>query len=923
MQRILVLSGIFGVLTFGILFCKLWQLQVVQHEKLENKAITQQTREISSTANRGTIYDANGDILAISGSVQNVILSPRDVLATVKVDEKDEFGNARSKTAIEAEKETKVQATYDLIADEMSEILGLDREDVMARLKKTKSAYEVLAEKVEDDVADQIRAFIDENDLEGCLYLTADSKRYYPYSTMASQVIGFVNKANEGAYGLEALYNLDLAGQDGKIITAKNASGTEMPSAYSSYTDAVDGYNVHTTIDATIQMYAEMILGLDREDVMARLKKTKSAYEVLAEKVEDDVADQIRAFIDENDLEGCLYLTADSKRYYPYSTMASQVIGFVNKANEGAYGLEALYNLDLAGQDGKIITAKNASGTEMPSAYSSYTDAVDGYNVHTTIDATIQMYAEKTLEEGIQKFDVTNGGFCLVMEPDTGAVLAMASSPDYDLNDPNSIVDATQAAKLEELKNDPTVSEEEYAKALSDAQLQQWANKNMRLSYEPGSTFKPVVVAAALEEGVIDDNSTFYCRGAVTIDNWTIRCSARSGHGSQSLRKAVMNSCNPALIDIGKKLGAEKFYEYWENFGFTSKTGIELPSEEKSTFWDKELFVSPSGVTQLATASFGQRFTTTPIHLITALSAVINGGHLLEPYLVQSVTDAEGNVVSYHEPKEVRQVISQETSDLVRSYMESVVNDPGGTGKNAKVEGYHIGGKTGSSQTLDSKDHIIVSFLGFAPADDPEVIVLLGYDWPQPAAPGENTTADGIYISGGNMAAPMAGELIANILDYLGYEKSGSDVNANGVTIPHLVGKTPEEARTALNNLGLNVRLSGEGAVVTDQMPTAGSSVPKGSSTVLYLGEEKPETTVEMPDLSGMTYDEAKAALEKVGLYLEATGTGESGKVFSQSVNAGTVLDVGTAVEVKFTDDTAPDNGVTTGGGWAPKEEEE
>ena len=333
MQRILVLSGIFGVLTFGILFCKLWQLQVVQHEKLENKAITQQTREISSTANRGTIYDANGDILAISGSVQNVILSPRDVLATVKVDEKDEFGNARSKTAIEAEKETKVQATYDLIADEMSEILGLDR-----------------------------------------------------------------------------------------------------------------------------------------EDVMARLKKTKSAYEVLAEKVEDDVADQIRAFIDENDLEGCLYLTADSKRYYPYSTMASQVIGFVNKANEGAYGLEALYNLDLAGQDGKIITAKNASGTEMPSAYSSYTDAVDGYNVHTTIDATIQMYAEKTLEEGIQKFDVTNGGFCLVMEPDTGAVLAMASSPDYDLNDPNSIVDATQAAKLEELKNDPTVSEEEYAKALSDAQ---------------------------------------------------------------------------------------------------------------------------------------------------------------------------------------------------------------------------------------------------------------------------------------------------------------------------------------------------------------------------------------------------------------------------------------------------------------------
>ena len=774
MQRILVLSGIFGVLTFGILFCKLWQLQVVQHEKLENKAITQQTREISSTANRGTIYDANGDILAISGSVQNVILSPRDVLATVKVDEKDEFGNARSKTAIEAEKETKVQATYDLIADEMSEILGLDR-----------------------------------------------------------------------------------------------------------------------------------------EDVMARLKKTKSAYEVLAEKVEDDVADQIRAFIDENDLEGCLYLTADSKRYYPYSTMASQVIGFVNKANEGAYGLEALYNLDLAGQDGKIITAKNASGTEMPSAYSSYTDAVDGYNVHTTIDATIQMYAEKTLEEGIQKFDVTNGGFCLVMEPDTGAVLAMASSPDYDLNDPNSIVDATQAAKLEELKNDPTVSEEEYAKALSDAQLQQWANKNMRLSYEPGSPFKPVVVAAALEEGVIDDNSTFYCRGAVTIDNWTIRCSARSGHGSQSLRKAVMNSCNPALIDIGKKLGAEKFYEYWENFGFTSKTGIELPSEEKSTFWDKELFVSPSGVTQLATASFGQRFTTTPIHLITALSAVINGGHLLEPYLVQSVTDAEGNVVSYHEPKEVRQVISQETSDLVRSYMESVVNDPGGTGKNAKVEGYHIGGKTGSSQTLDSKDHIIVSFLGFAPADDPQVIILLAYNSPKPAFPGSNTTAGGWYISGGNMAAIMAGELLEDILGHLGVEKTYT-ANAD-VLVPNLSGLNLADATSALQKNNLTLRTVGDGGTVTGQIPAAGASIPGGSQVVLYMGEAVPTDQVQVPSVIGLTAEQARQKLADAGLYMRASGAAEYGSgvtAYEQSTAAGASVNRGTTIEVRFTDSTASGAGL-------------
>ena len=679
MQRILVLTGIFGVLTFVVLFAKLWQLQVVEHENLSKKAVSQQTREVPTTANRGTIYDANGAILAISGSVQNVILSPRDLLALVEVEEKDEFGNERSKKVIEAERTQKLQDTYNLIADNMSQILGIDRDDIIRRLNKTHSAWEQLASKVEDDVADQVRQFIKDNELEGALYLTDDSKRYYPYTNMAAQVIGFVNKENQGAYGLEALYN-----------------------------------------------------------------------------------DQ------------------------------------------------------LAGIDGKIIMAKNASGTEMPSAYSSYTDALDGYDVHTTIDATIQMFAEKTLKEGIEKFDVTNGAFCIVMEPGTGAVKAMASYPDFDPNDYNTVADATTAANLAKMKNDPTVSEDDYAAAVSAAQFAQWQSKLLNISYEPGSTFKPLVVAAALEEGAVTENSQYYCNGVKQVADRSIRCSARSGHGSENLRKALMNSCNPALIEIGQALGADQFYQYWQDFGFTSKTGIELPGEADSFFWDQEKFVSPAGITELATASFGQRFQVTPIQLVTALSSVINGGHLMEPYLVQSVTDQDGNVVSYHEPVEVRQVISQETSDLVRSMMESVVQDPGGTGKNAKVEGYRIGGKTGSSQTLDSKDRIIVSFVGFAPADNPEVIVLLGYDWPQPAVPDGNTTADGIYISGGSMAAPMAGELIANILDYLGYQKSGAaDLNSSGVTIPRLVGQTVEEAQTTLSKLGLNYRTSGEGTTIT------------------------------------------------------------------------------------------------------------
>ena len=731
-------------------------------------------------------------------------------------------------------------------------------------------------------------------------------------------------------------FNLNSPKQLGEVLFDKlglPAPQKKSQSGYSTTAEVLEGlapyhpmiepllrYRRIAKLQSTYDLIADnlsSILGIDRTEIMTRLQKTKSAYEVLAKKVEEDVSDQVRAFIEENKLERAVYLTDDSKRYYPYSTMASQVIGFVNSSNTGAYGLESLYNLDLAGTNGKIITNKNASGKEMPSSYSSYIDSINGYNVHTTIDSTIQMYAEKTLEEGIAKFDVINGGFCLVMDPDTGAVLGMASSPDYDLNDPSAIQDSVLQSTLNKIRN--TSTEEEYEAALNAAQLKQWNNKTLNTTYEPGSTFKPIVVAAGLEEGTITDNSTFVCTGKVHIGDWDIRCSARSGHGTQTLRRAVMNSCNPALIKIGQSLGEDKFREYWENFGFTSTTGIELPSEQKSVFWTADKF----GETELATASFGQRFTTTPIQLIRALSAVINGGHLMEPYVVQSVTDDDGNVVSYHEPKEIRQVISQETSDMVRSYMESVVNDVGGTGKNAKVAGYRIGGKTGSSQTLDSEDHIIVSFLGFAPADDPEVIVLLGYDWPQPSAPGQNTTKDGTYISGGNMAAPMAGELIANILDYLGYQKSGNTVNENGVTIPNVVGQTPDEARAALNALGLNVRTSGEGSVVTDQMPTAGSTVPKGSSTVLYLGEEKPKETVAMPDLSGMTYDEAKKALEDVGLYLNATGSGTSGTVFEQLVLPGTPVELGATVEVKFAENTEPDNGLSSANGdWAEDPEQ-
>lgn len=821
MKRVFFLMAFFGVFTFAILCCKLWQVQIFDHEKYEEQAIKNQTQDVPVSANRGAIYDANGNILAISASVQNVIISPRDVLSLVKVDEENANGQQKSDAEIQEEKASLVDEKYNLIADGLSDILNIDRESIMKRLHKTDSAWEQVATKVEDDLADQVRQFI-----------------------------------------------------------------------------------------------------LD------------------------------------NKLSGGVYLTTDSKRYYPYSSLAAQVIGFVNSENKGAYGLEAIHDKDLSGENGRVVTAKNASGTEMLSGYETYMDAKDGYNINLTIDTNIQYYAERVVEEGIKKFEVKNGAFCIVMNPKTGAILAMVSSPNYDLNSPNTITDAAKAENLAAMKanldaekaklaasqstvaetvNEETKETEEgteapqensgnlkdyvasleknYLSALQDAQFSQWRNKSLNDTYEPGSTFKPMVVAAALEEGAIKPADTFHCNGAIQVSDWTIRCSNRNGHGTQDVRKSLMNSCNPALIQIGQRIGAEKFYQYLENFGITAPTGVELQGESKSVVWDKNSFVGANGgsgdIVSLATASFGQRFQVTPIQLITAISSVINGGHLLQPYVVQSVTDPDGNVVNYHEVKEVRQVISQQTSDTVRSMMESVVGD-GGTGKNAYVEGYRIGGKTGTSQTTvggKNSDRLIVSFVGFAPADDPEFVVLLAYDHPTPSSPGSNFTSGGYYISGGNMAAPMAGELIADILDYMGVKKdTGEDVK--DVSVPNVTNTELDKAKSALKEVGLSYRTVGSGDTVTAQTPAAGSRIPSGSAAVLYLGGAEPSKTVTVPDVQGRTYSAAKTVLESKGLYIKAPGTsGEGSKTvsFSQSVEAGTEVAPGTVIEVRFTDNSVQD----------------
>ncbi|MPM36147.1 Stage V sporulation protein D [bioreactor metagenome] len=547
----------------------------------------------------------------------------------------------------------------------------------------------------------------------------------------------------------------------------------------------------------------------------------------------------------------------------------------------------------------------------MPNSYENFIDAVDGYNLHLTLNATIQYYAERILQEGIETFEVRNGGFCIIMDPKTGAIYAMANVPNYDLNNPRAVADEETLEKLAQMKADPSVTEEQYLKALGDAQFEQWRSKAVNDTYEPGSTFKSLVVAAALEEGAVNENTSFYCTGSVQLAGFTIRCHKRTGHGSQTLREAVMNSCNPAFIAIGQKLGAEKFYQYLEDYGLLTTTGIDMQGEGKGNVWDRNFFLSEQGISSLATASFGQRLTVTPISLITAAASVINGGYLMEPYVLESVTDQAGNTVSVQEPTVVRQVISEQTSEKVRSILESVVGD-GGTGKNAYVAGYRIGGKTGTSETL-VKDEFIVSFLGFAPADDPKVIVLLAYDSPTPNSPGSNYTSGGWYISGGNMAALMAGRLIGDVLDYMGVEKQYTQDELSGADtlVPKVTDVSLTEAQRPLKNSGLAWRVVGSGSAVTGQIPVQGASIPKNSQVVLYLGEEKPTALITVPDLTGLSPQTVRDRLQSAGLYLRATGAQkyytEDTIAASQSVLGGTQVEPGSVIEVFFIDNQVRD----------------
>lgn len=648
------------------------------------------------------------------------------------------------------------------------------------------------------------------------------------------------------------------------------------------------------------------ILGLDYETVYAKTQNSGSWYEVVARKVEEDVATQVREFKEEGGYNG-IKLEADTKRYYPNGSLAAHVIGFVGTDNTGLGGIEAKYDKALSGTNGFIMRSTTAAGTDLLyTSWEDYFDAVPGSDVELTIDATIQYYVEKHLAQAVEDYDIQNGAAAICMDVDTGAILSMASLGNFDLNNYQAISDEAMAEI-----DASAQSEAERAELIAAAQQLQWRNKAISDTYEPGSTFKIITLAMALEEGVVDMNSTFYCGGSVSVQgrNTPVKCWKSGGHGSQTLTQAVQHSCNVAFVNIGRLIGEERFYDYAEAFGFfertgdssvqlTGRTGIDIGGESGSIWWSEDVFCNPENLSQLAAASFGQTFNITPLQLVTAVSACVNGGYLMQPHLVNSVTGPDGSVTEY-EPVEIRQVISEETSAKVREILEQVVGDSvEGTGRNAYVAGYRIGGKTGTStkttQEIAGTKEYIVSFIGVAPADDPQIALLVLLDNP--------SSESGIYVSGGQMAAPVVGKMMADILPYLGVEPeySDSELQTMDRAVPDVTGLSLAEAQSKLSEAGLGFRVIGSGGSVTSQLPAANSVIASGSEVLLYA-DAAPTGGGSVPNLTGMTYSEAIRTLAGMGMFVGSDSSvtdADSQIVSGQDVRAGTQAGAGTVVTV-------------------------
>ena len=627
------------------------------------------------------------------------------------------------------------------------------------------------------------------------------------------------------------------------------------------------------------------ILGVDADSVRTKAEKTKTGYQKIAGEVETDVKEALEAYIDgnsDNKLSAIIGIDPDTKRYYPYSSFASTIIGFTNSDDQGVGGIEMQYDDDLTGVSGRIITAKNAQQGSMSSDYETTYDAKPGESLVLTIDEVIQYYLEQGLEQAL----VDTGAkyaYGIVMDTDTGAILGMTSKPDSDLNNPWKISNAALSETIAAITDDT-----QRAQETTNALYAQWRNRTISDTYEPGSVFKTVVVSAALEEGVVDLNTTYTCTGGIQVADNYQRCWKPGGHGHETLTQGLMNSCNPFFITIGQALGEERFYKYFEAFGFTEKTGIDLPAEAKPVAGKTYHALESMGISELSSSSFGQTFQVSPIQMITAVNTIANGGKLMQPYVVDSKLDSDGNVVYKTTPTVKRQVISEKTASTVADMMEQVVSI--GTGKNAYVAGYHVAGKTGTSEKIGIEGAYIASFAGFAPADNPEISILIAIDEPT----GEH--------GGGAVAAPIAGMLLEKIMTYLNDEPQYEDDELSNISsvAPSLVGKSVGDAKVSAAKF--TVKVVGSGTKVISQTPAAGQQMRTGGVIVVYTEENAAKQTATVPNLCNMSMSQANSAAVNAGFNIRLSGTTNSGEVLSykQSVNAGEEAEIGSVITVYF-----------------------
>ena len=666
-----------------------------------------------------------------------------------------------------------------------------------------------------------------------------------------------------------------------------------------------------------ISEYLGQLLSLEPGWIQKQAKDFGMRYKQIAARVEAETAAQIRSYINENDIAG-IHLEPSSERYYPYGALAAQVIGFTNASNTGSEGIEAAYNGYLSGAAGQVITTKGNNEMDMPFSYEKFVTSRQGCSIILTLDATVQACLEKQMQAAIDRYDVQNGAFGMVMNVNTGEILAMATLGSYDPNAYLQIADGKTAAELEKMRLDYLAEapgsesyeqkKQHYQEALYAAQLKQWRNRCLSDGYEPGSTFKVLTMAAALDCGAINLETSFHCSGAEQIPGRAQRlhCWRSTGHGTEQTPQALQNSCNIAFAHIALKLGGERFYDYVQRFGGLEKPGIDLAGESKGVFFDRALVTDTDkwGTASLTSGSFGQTFKLTPLQLVRGIASVVNGGYLLEPYIVAEVIDADGNTVLKQEPTVLRRTINEETSATMCKLIQSVVEE--GTAKNAAVAGYAIGGKTGTSEKIDVFDENgqrvldkIVSFVGVAPMDDPEYIVLVALDTPS------RTT--GMYISGGVMAAPTVGAVMADILPYLGTHHSYTEEDAAGrtVVLEDMTGMTSQEAEKLLKSSGLTAMVQGSGETVTGQIPAAGQGVPGDSQVILYLGDVPEERLVTVPDFTGMTRQQASDAAGLLGLYILVAGNTDISHdvvVTAQSEAKDTQVPMGTTIQLNFAD---------------------